>query len=260
METQSDTVSSKHIAAIDVGNSRIKILADWKKIVIGYKDSHSKAITQVVKIAGGYKNIIISSVNESISKPIISIFREVGINIVSTNEILDEIGIIDFSKVQGMGSDRKLGLVGALQKDMLPLITIDCGTAITVNLLDSKKVCLGGVIIPGLYTQARALNYYTEKLPEIKPHPTFQSSGLNTEDAINAGLFQSVAGAVNYILKNMIREHFPTEIPTIFLTGGYSDCIKSRLEFSDGLNPEIIHDKELILHGMMALGERVFPQ
>src|SRR5690606_19356223 len=97
---------------------------------------------------------------------------------------------------KGIGTDRILSLLAVYKMTETPVVTVDCGTAVTVNLLDEENELLGGVILPGYYTQARALNLYTADLPLIKDIKSEGYIGKNTEDAIKYGILSSIIGAI----------------------------------------------------------------
>ncbi|HEY5789370.1 MAG TPA: type III pantothenate kinase [Gammaproteobacteria bacterium] len=51
---------------------------------------------------------------------------------------------------QRLGADRWAALLGARAAGLLPACVVDCGTAVTVDLLDAAGVHQGGLIVPGL--------------------------------------------------------------------------------------------------------------
>ncbi len=96
-------------------------------------------------------------------------------------------------------------------------LVIDAGTAITIDLLKDGTVFLGGIIMPGLSLQSKALHSYTAKLPLID-HTGFKGDfpGLSTQACIGAGVVYGVAGALGHIVSKM-TEGKPVQI---FATGG----------------------------------------
>src|SRR5262249_50752600 len=68
-----------------------------------------------------------------------------------------------------VGIDRVFGAIAA--RSMVPpntsTITVDVGTAVTVNLIDPDGVFQGGGIFPGPALMARSLHEYTAKLPLV---------------------------------------------------------------------------------------------
>ena len=70
-----------------------------------------------------------------------------------------------------VGIDRLFGALAAraMVPPGTPAITVDVGTAATVNLIDADGVFQGGAILPGPRLMARALNEFTAKLPHSEP-------------------------------------------------------------------------------------------
>src|SRR5207249_10383120 len=78
---------------------------------------------------------------------------------------------LNVDEPETVGLDRLFGAVAA--KAMVPpgtpAITVDVGTAVTVNLIDAEGVFQGGAIFPGPRLMARALHDFTAKLPLSEP-------------------------------------------------------------------------------------------
>lgn len=210
----------KEIILADIGNSRTKFLCDSKIISI-----HNK-IEDIAKILKKYtiSQFIYTSVNPKFEKQICDYLTTRKINFLNAKEIIENNNIINFSKVSGMGQDRKLGLLGAASYTKLPVITIDCGTAVTVNVADKSGICLGGAIFPDIELQLRALHEFTASLPKINAKNYFHI-GNTTENAINFGVLASVSGGIIKILDTIIKVNFNGFEPEIFITGGLSEII-----------------------------------
>ena len=83
-----------------------------------------------------------------------------------------------------VGIDRVFGALAA--KSMVPAgtpaITVDVGTAVTVNLIDADGVFQGGAIFPGPRLMGLALHQHTAKLPliDLREIPNDDPPGKNT--------------------------------------------------------------------------------
>lgn len=120
-----------------------------------------------------------------------------------------------------VGIDRVFGAIAA--RSMVPpgtlAITVDVGTAVTVNLIDADGVFQGGAIFPGPALMARALQEHTAKLPLVEVgHPENRPPAKNTSDAIRWGILCAVGGGM-VELTSLIADDCPTK-PHLFLTGG----------------------------------------
>ena len=122
-----------------------------------------------------------------------------------------------------VGLDRLAAAVAAnfLREPSRPVIVIDAGSAITVDLVTAAGAFAGGVILPGFRLSAEALFGGADLLPlallapNDVPPPVI---GKNTEAAIRSGLFWGAVGAVREIVARMTEdlEHQPQ----VFVTGG----------------------------------------
>lgn len=131
----------------------------------------------------------------------------------------------------GVGIDRLFDAVAAnarmkkARKKPAPVVIIDAGTAVTVNLLSPDGVFEGGAIMPGRRLMAAALHEHTALLPmiagkQVNPPPV----GIDTPAAIEAGIHHAVSGGINQLIAYQVNAKYPRaaghRAPTIFLTGG----------------------------------------
>jgi type III pantothenate kinase len=152
-----------------------------------------------------------------------------------------------YKQIKGIGSDRVMGLYGASLLASPPLITVDCGTAVTINALDKNMRCAGGAIFAGHRSQMIALSGNTENLKEIEFSKIRRSAGKNTKDAINSGIIISISAGINEIVRRIIKEEFGgAEVP-VFITGGGSGLI--RKELNEG-SLKYIYRPHLVLEGV----------
>ena len=231
------------LIALDFGNTRVKCHAQGPQSLGAFAytvmDWETSLLNEILKHANGEACMIgISSVNPAMDQQFNVILDEIpGIKYVRTKSLILDSGIIDFSEISGIGEDRMHGLHGAMSHCKPPLITIDCGTAITFNRVDAERKCQGGAIMPGFTTMYGALGTFTSGLPQLAPHPTRSNSGKNTNDAIHVGISLAIIGAICKYL-----EQFPDHTFCIF--GGDAEAIieimdenaKKRLE----LRPDCI--------------------
>jgi len=220
---------SKYIA-IDIGNSRPKFCDDTKyefahKYEQGWASNFAILIANIIEKD---TKIGVSSVADHYCDELMPKLAKY--NCYPARELLEKQNLIDFSQVEGMGEDRKLGLIGASIICKAPLITIDMGTAITINVLNENKVALGGLIMPGIYTQGRALNKFTSKLPYIAVHQSDLVIGNNTSSAINSGLLHLTGGGVVHAIKTITNEVFDGKMPSIISNGGYINLFDALFE------------------------------
>jgi type III pantothenate kinase len=132
-----------------------------------------------------------------------------------------------------VGIDRLLNAVAARSRVQRrgPVILIDAGSAVTVDLLDATGAFHGGAIFPGLRLMAQALHEHTALLPLVQVKRAIPLlPGTSTEDAIEAGIFWAVAGGIKALVRHLaaqareIADPYLTGPPphpaVVFLTGG----------------------------------------
>ena len=117
-----------------------------------------------------------------------------------------------------------------------PAIIVDLGTATTFDILDKFGNFIGGVIMPGLNLQFRALNKSTSKLPRIEAGAVDSAIGNNTADAILSGVIRGSACAIEGLIEQCEKEL--GENAVIVATGGYSGLISKYMKRQfDFVNP-----------------------
>lgn len=132
---------------------------------------------------------------------------------------------VDVDFPEKVGIDRLLGAVAAnrLRTPGHAAITVDVGTAMTINLIDAAGVFVGGAILPGPRLMARSLHDGTAKLPRVET--AFAESafpGKLTEVAIITGIKYALAGAVRTAVQQ-VKDW--GDDPEVFLTGGDHESI-----------------------------------
>ena len=129
-------------------------------------------------------------------------------------------GLIDFSGVDAttLGADRVANAIAAAEFYELPALVVDCGSAITCELVDEGRKFLGGAIAPGRLLQRKALRSGTAQLPEIALAETLPATpGANTEEAIRLGVDTGTVGMVRELARIMGKA---AKLRSVVLAGG----------------------------------------
>ena len=113
-----------------------------------------------------------------------------------------QAGIVNaYADPASLGSDRWAALVAV--GDLFPrqpVIVVDAGTAITVDLLDDSGRFQGGVIFPGIQTMQSALIHHTENINfsrAIDLADQVNAIATNTRSAVVNGALMATAGGIN---------------------------------------------------------------
>ena len=232
---------------IDIGNTRIK----WQKrddtdielsdsiLVEEFMDIDFSSMKSIDKI-------IVSNVNHSVVldklKEILSKFR---CPIIEASSDSNEYLINDYEDQNSLGIDRWLSSLGAWKLYQRPLLIINAGTAITIDLVEldkeSKAHFKGGMILPGIAISLAVLNNSTNLIDTEIGKSHYPS--LNTKDAVTTGIMTSIQGAVNLVCRKL-----PSSLP-ILLTGGDANLIYEQAE--DDWKSRIKLENNLIFEGLL---------
>jgi type III pantothenate kinase len=118
------------------------------------------------------------------------------------------------------------------------VVVADFGTAVTIDLVDEHGVFQGGVICPGFEISAQALKDNTAQLPKVTVTRPKAPYGKNTADAINCGLYYSIIGALEEIVRRYAEEI--GRWPQTIITGSGAETIKDDCTFIDNYVPHLV--------------------
>lgn len=249
MQTNSKILqSSANYAYADVGNSRIKILHQGQTYAFSINEVTSADLSKFFESRQPAR-LYYSTVNPKNSDVLVASAGST-CPLECINGDIANSGLVDFAGVNGIGADRALGLIAASVSFPTPLITVDCGTATTINALDEKNRCRGGAIMPGILTQISSLSGGTAQLPGIKPFLPPRSAGKNTTEAIASGTVLASCHAIAGIIRSITEEEFLGAAPGIIVTGGLGPIVCSGLE---GIGTACNYAPDLVLRGIEAV-------
>lgn len=137
-----------------------------------------------------------------------------------------------------LGLDRLAAAVGA--NNIYPnrnVLVVDCGTAITIDVISDKGVFVGGNISLGIATRFKALNSFTSKLPLLEKTEEFSLVGKNTTEAIRAGVLNGVIFELDSYIDKF--EPIYPDMKVIF-TGGDAFFFDGRLKNSIFVVPNLV--------------------
>jgi type III pantothenate kinase len=144
---------------------------------------------------------------------------------------------IGYETPETLGPDRIAAVAGAFNTFKgSDTLVIDAGTAITFDLLEGKAY-RGGNISPGIETRFRSLNMFTGKLPLITRSENFTSPGLNTRDAILAGVIMGIIYEINEYIRTFEEKYKHIKF---IITGGDGGFLKERLSEKIMYMPDIV--------------------
>jgi type III pantothenate kinase len=157
-------------------------------------------------------------------------------------------GVINgYEQPEKLGVDRWLSLIAVRQSQDLPSIVVSCGTALTLDVLDTQGRHLGGVIAPGLGLMKRSLVQETHGINVIEDEAGDFFLGRTTAAGIARGSLYAAVGLIEKILHEATKLLNSRLI--LFLSGGDAEWLAAHLKFNYRLRPH------LVLEGLMILGQ-----
>ena len=146
-----------------------------------------------------------------------------------------------------LGPDRWVA-AWAAHRQFGACVVVDCGTALTVDVVTEAGAFLGGAIAPGAGTSARGLSAAVPSLPAPDPSRALAGVPVTSTDAVGAGVSWGFCGAVERLVQEIERAG-DVRGATRVLTGGEAeDYLRhGRLEFE--------HVPDLVHRGLAALWE-----
>lgn len=130
-----------------------------------------------------------------------------------------------------VGTDRLTAAAAAYAVVEDAVVVADFGTAVTIDLVDEDGVFVGGTISPGFELSLEAMNTGTAKLPKVEMQKPQQVYGVNTEEAMRAGVYWSGVGLLETVCRKYAEQ--VGRWPQVILTGGAAQMIKDDCEFVD---------------------------
>ena len=142
-----------------------------------------------------------------------------------------------YQQPEKLGVDRWLALVAVRNHYHKPACIVDCGTAITVDLIDADGKHLGGLISPGLTLMKKSLATGTAGLQFHETNYSVEPANF-TESAIYSGTLLAAVGLIEHVLSKQATAM------QLILTGGDAEIIATQL----AIKPII--DADLVLRGL----------
>lgn len=140
-----------------------------------------------------------------------------------------------------VGADRVANALALRTLYKTPAIAVDFGTATTFDCVDGRGDYVGGAILLGPRTAARALHEFTAKLPLAPVAKPRSVIGKDTLECLQAGLYHGYIGMIKEVLAKTKAELGGQ--PAVVATGGLSRLFLREL-------PGVVHSPDLTLHGL----------
>ncbi len=165
------------------------------------------------------------------------------IDIILVKSQAQAYGVINaYRQPEKLGVDRWLALIAVWQQYQKFACIVDCGTAITVDLIDGDGRHQGGLISPGLTLMKKSLDLGTSALQFTETDHVFGLANY-TEAAIHSGTLTAAVG----LIKHVLAKH--PDFVQLVLTGGDAEVIAAQLDVASIVEPD------LVLRGLLCVLE-----
>jgi len=239
------------ILLVDIGNSQIKWTTIQSKVLAESqnfarpKTGIKVALNKVWKSLEGIEAIFVSNVaGEKIATQLSEwTEKQWQLKPVFVQSEKRRFGVTNaYDQPETLGVDRWLAIVAGRQHAREATCIIDCGTAITVDIVTEKGQHQGGLIVPGLSLMKQMLTDNTDALSNVTQESEFNLLATNTHSAIQAGTLYMVSATLENLITDL-QLNFKNEI-RFLITGGDAE------ELIPLLPQPLIHEPDLVLKGL----------
>ncbi len=247
--------------ACDIGNTNTKfglfsdnILKDFLIIPNNQLDFNLLKEKSISKAA-------ISSVVPAITNQLNSFIKEYFTlsSFIITKDSLFNLSI-EYETPETLGIDRICSAEGAFalyKNNILKnnnyknnfILSVDFGTATTINVISNDKRFIGGIIAPGVGTMFASLHKGTAQLPLVSIDNFKNVIGTSTITSIASGVTNAQTGLIEKMILHL-ENHYSAKQIHLYITGGNAKKIVPYI-----INPFTYVD-ELVLLGVKSIYER----
>lgn len=225
------------LLVIDIGNTntvlgifdRGELLMHWRLMSAKHTaDELGIYLLNLISLAGittkDIKGAALSSVVPPLDAPWEDgIRRYLSIECLKVTSETDTGVPILYRTPSDVGADRLVNAVAGIDRYGSPLIIVDFGTAITLDVISPAGEYLGGAIAPGLVVSMEALFGRAAKLPKVSFEVPEKSIGRTTRESIQSGMLYGFAGLVDSLVERILLE-MGQDAPVI-ATGGHAEVM-----------------------------------
>ena len=234
---------------IDIGNTRVK----WKAVSVEAGSETHHFLYQSTTFIKDVEKSLVGKINTQISHVYVSNVAGEEIKIKLIQWFVDKFqvepvfaqsqrkmhGLVSaYIHPEQLGVDRFLAMLGANVQSDEAAVIIDCGTAVTVDCVNTCKQFVGGVILPGISLMRNSLFQNAEALNVPIKEQNFTLFATDTDLAISSGTILAVTSVIEHAMKKL-KELTGVE-PKCIITGGDGELIRSQLSFEADYSPDLV--------------------
>lgn len=136
-----------------------------------------------------------------------------------------------------VGADRLADAAWAAANCSLPAVTVDLGTATTMNVIDRGGVFLGGAIALGVESSIHALGSLAAQLPRLEVSTPGYIIGQTTEECMRVGAVTGTAAMIDGLVTGIEDRLGPV---TLVLTGGLAPWVSPLCRHPHLCDPQLL--------------------
>ncbi|MBS3963740.1 MAG: type III pantothenate kinase [Methylomonas sp.] len=230
---------------VDVGNSRLKWCSDIATgltgtVALDYREHNAcDALTKAWSAMArpdcvGIASVSTPEIRAWLINVVHQVWPEVPIRLAETPR--EACGVINgYSHPQTLGVDRWLAMLAAFDAYPAPLCVVDCGTAMTVDMIDAEGFHQGGLIAPGLNAMQTALSVSTAQLNDAGAAMQAGTHlARNTAAGIANGAMMAAVGFIEALHARLDARC------SLIMTGGDAVVIAANLKIAAIIDPQLV--------------------
>lgn len=224
---------------------------EWLPIVEKFANETTRATGggRCVWLVSSVRRDALQVLEEHVVRPIETRAEHDQWRVITRHDIAMQLDVLEPERV---GVDRLLAASAAANLyAQRPLIVMQVGSAMTVDLVREGNVFGGGAILPGVPMMLRLLGQAADLLPtidadeltDLPPLP-----GRNTEQAMRCGTASALVGGAQHLVQRYRQAHGPSTL--IVLSGGDGTRLAPHLPQPIAVVPH------LVLHGLVFIAHK----
>jgi type III pantothenate kinase len=154
-----------------------------------------------------------------------------------------------YDDYEQLGVDRWLAMIAAWNRHQTAVCVIDCGTAVTVDVVTASGNHLGGYIVPGLGLMSDVLNRETKQIDSVRNSSSALELGRNTAECISNGALMTITSLIFQVFDKVRLEQ--DKNCKCIITGGFAR------EIVGFLGADVEHDPYLVLGGIAMMSGKL---
>jgi type III pantothenate kinase len=239
---------SKINLLIDIGNTNTSLaLVKGKRFLKRYfirtsrKEISSTSLKRLIgkNVSGIDKVVVVSVVPEFLrilKKNLKAVLPKASVVIVGKNI---KVPIKNkYKKPKEVGQDRLVSAFAAKERFGSPVISIDFGTAVTFDCVNSKGEYEGGLIFPGLRLALSSLIQEATLLPKVDIKPVKGLVGRDTRGSMNNGILYGYASMCDGLIEKLKKKYGRSL--KIVATGGDAKLVAKYSHHIKNIYPDLI--------------------